>query len=282
MVLLGGSPSILRLSGLAALSLTIALMACAQAGFYTKGSYGDGRFAPGDNTPHFTGQLMRLEVRDHPGYVTKDATGTPSISAWIDRSGNGNEFQQGTKSKQPNLNAKSVTFVPSDAKELKLISAKLGLIRNKPILCGMFQFNPRVNHVGYLYWGSEGVTASNYRLAFRVGTASSGKFEMYQRRTDGGQSFSLSSSNTYNSGQSNIGGGCINYTANTATVFLNGTTTTGAAGSTGATSDTNSLNSAVGSSNSSNYFDGSIGYASLFTDPAQLATEAAWAASVSQ
>jgi hypothetical protein len=226
-----------------------------------------------------TSQLARWEIRDNPKYITKDTVSTTTVSEILDITGNGNKLTQATKAKQAALDTTKrigATFTAANAHEYALTSGKLGIIKNQAIVCDVVVFKPASNHVGYLAWFSEGTVGSSYRFAMR--TNASGKLEFYHRRADGGSGFSITSTNSYDVGQQNVGAACVNYTANTAKVVLNDVTTSGAAGSTGTFSNTDSLNAYVGSSGGANYFDGVIRMPGLlFTDDTQLTAATDWA-----
>lgn len=226
-----------------------------------------------------TGIIGQWEHRPAGKYITRDFVGTTTTSSIKDQSANGYTFSQATKGLQPstNTNGFSANFTAASSQQMSLASGGLGLIKNTAQICSVTVFRPTTTHLGYLLWFSEGTAPTSYRYATRI--TAGGKFEVYQRKTDGDNGYSLASSNSYDTGKWNMARACVDYTGNAVSIVLNGTTTSGSAGSTGTTSNTNSLNATLGSSNGSNYFNGDIAAVILsnaLTDGSILDNYAMW------
>lgn len=198
-----------------------------------------------------TSMLAYWEARDHVSYTTKDTVGVTTCSELIDLTGNGNNWLQSIKGDQPVFNnadtAMNVQFDVADTQQMYLEPTKLGIIKNKSVVCFTCVFNPITAADGFLLFIANNGSATNYRLAVKLLAA--GTVQVFHRVADDGTGgVSATTTATYDVGQFNLLEVVWDGATNDLKIYLNEVLFDGAVGSVTAFPNTDSAAAYLGAS----------------------------------
>lgn len=208
-------------------------------------TYCEARYIP------FNGSSLLAWLKNNTGQTLDTTGGTTTVSYWKDASGNGNHFEQSTKSKQGLSQNGGVKFDGTDD-EMSIVSGKLGLLRNKPG-AGIYILANAANSETK-FWFFSTVNGSGSTLRYSIQALNTDKMRQHQRREDGGSSFAANYTNAFTKSVNFLFNSFVDYVADDAKLYKNGVQDTdGAAGSTGTFSDTDSGEIFVGSSGGADY-----------------------------
>ena len=198
-----------------------------------------------------TSMLAYWEARDHVNYTTKDTTGLTTCSELVDLTGNGNNWLQAIKGEQPIFNnadsAMNLQFDAADTYQMYLDPTKLGIIKNKNVVCFTCVFNPITAADGFLLFISNNGSATNYRFAVKLLAA--GTVQVFHRVADDGTGgVSATTTATYDVGQMNLLEVVWDGATNDLKIWVNEVLFDGAVGSVTSFPNTDSLAAWLGAS----------------------------------
>lgn len=198
-----------------------------------------------------TSMLAYWEARDHVNYTTKDTTGLTTCAELIDLTGNGNSWLQAIKGEQPLFNNAdsdmNLQFDAADTYQMYLEPTKLGIIKNKSVVCFTCVFNPITAADGFLLFISNNGSATNYRFAVKLLAA--GTVQVFHRVADDGTGgVSATTTATYDVGQMNLLEVVWDGATNDLKIYLNEVLFDGAVGSVTAFPNTDSAAAWLGAS----------------------------------